>query len=343
MNSAVNKTGAEHEGDAWAQSAELSFRFLFAIVAVLGIGWAISNCRQVPADSRAVVLRFGSVVREASAGLLLALPRPFEHVIVLPAANRPIEFDVADNATHDGISVNPRDNTALWLTGDMSVVRLRARFFYEITDANAYVLSAAHVVPALGRVFATSALAVTARRDLDTILVARPERNVGSDRTRVGRESLRGDLVAEMNRRLDSLAKHGVSLGVRVSRMDLLPAIPAEAKAAFDSVLFSLQQAQTGIAQARTQAEMMLQKANQERDRMLTDAQARGEEQVTQARARTAAILALSTDSQGLSSDLLARQLYQEQIVPILGQAGKVFSADAAGATRLILPAGEQH
>ena len=342
MRSAVHKAPPENEGGAWAQSAELSFRFLFAIVFVLGIGWAISNCRQVPADSRAVVLRFGSVVREAGPGLLLALPRPFEHVMVLPSANRPIEFDVADNG-HDGISENPRDNAGFFLTGDTSVVRIRAVFFYQITDANAYVLSVAHVVPALARVYAASALAVTTRRDLDTILVARPERNVGSDAARTGRESLRADLVAEMNRRLDDLASHSVSLGVRVSRVDLLPSIPAEAKGAFDSVLFSLQQAQTRIAQARTEAEMTLQKANQDRDRILTDAQAHAEEQVTQARARTAAILALSADTQGLSGDMLARQLYQEQIVGVLGQAGKVFSADAAGAARLILPAGAQH
>jgi modulator of FtsH protease HflK len=309
---------------------------------VLGIGWAVSNCREVPADSRAVVLRFGSVVREAGSGLLLALPRPFEHAIVLPARNRPIEFKVPDSAAHDGISDNPRDNTTLWLTGDMSVVRLRAVFFYEITDANAYVLAAAHVAPALGRIFAASAVAVAARRDLDTILVARPEHNVGNDRARAGRESLRGDLAAELNRRLDDLAKRGISLGVRVSRVDLLPAIPAEAKAAFDSVLYSLQEAQTRVAQARTEAEMMLQKSNQERDRILTEAQALGEEQVTQARTRTAAIVALSTQAQGLSGDMLTRQLYQEQIVRVFGQAGRVFSADGTGAARLILPAGGQ-
>ena len=341
MNSVDRKPDAERDNSPWAQAAALSFRFLFAAVLVLGIGWAVSNCRQVSADSRAVVLRFGNVVREAGPGLLLALPRPFEHVMILPSANRPIQFDVPD-AAHDGISVNPRDNAALWLTGDMSVVRLHAAFFYQITDANAYVLSAAHVVPALGRLFAASTLAVSAKRDLDTILVARPERNEETDAARATRESFRGDLVAEMNRRLDDLAKHGVSLGVQVSRVDLLPAIPAEAKAAFDSVLFSFQEAQTHIAQARTQGEMMLQKANQERDRILTDAQARGEEQVTQAKARTSAILALSPDAQGLSGDMLVRQLYQEQIVRILGQAGKVLSADGAGAARLILPAAAQ-
>jgi len=61
---------AKTEG-AWAQAAQLAFRFLFLVVFVLAVGWAISNCRQVPPDSRAIVLRFGTVVRQARSGLLL--------------------------------------------------------------------------------------------------------------------------------------------------------------------------------------------------------------------------------------------------------------------------------
>jgi len=339
--------GAERKDDlepggAWAQSIELSFRFLFIVVFVLGIGWAVSNCREVPPDSRAIVLRFGTVVREAKAGLLVVLPRPFEQVIVLPSSDRQIELkvDTLRGGGGGAISSDPRRNTGVLLTGDMSVVRFDATLFYQITDASAYVLSSEHVAPALARLLLASAVTITAKRDLDTILVARPERNASSDAARIGREGLRTDLVAEMNRRLADLGRHGAELGVRVSRVDLVPSIPAEAKTAFDSVLHALQVAETAIAQARTQAETMKQGADQERDRILTNAQAAAQERVTEAQTRTAAIMALSQGVPGLSGDMLSRQLYQEQIAKILGRANKVFTTDGTSGARLIVPAG---
>jgi len=93
------RTGADEVAGAWAQSAELTFRFLFVLVAFLTAGWLFSNCRQVRPDSRAVVLRFGTVVREAGPGLLLALPRPIERVVILPSADRQIAFHLDIAAT----------------------------------------------------------------------------------------------------------------------------------------------------------------------------------------------------------------------------------------------------
>jgi regulator of protease activity HflC (stomatin/prohibitin superfamily) len=350
---------AKTEG-AWAQAAQLAFRFLFLVVFVLAVGWAISNCRRVPPDSRAIVLRFGTVVRQARAGLLLALPQPFERVILLPSADRQIQFRIdafqgaggpvslssvsgaSSESVAVSISANPRDNAGILLTGDMSLVHLSATLFYQITDANAYVLSSEHVAPGLARLFTASAVSVAARRDLDTILVARPERNSASDAFRLGRESLRSDLMNEVNRRLSDLASQGASLGISISRVDLLPSIPAEAKAAFDSVLYAMQNAETAIAQARTQAEILTQRSNQGRDRILTDAQALAQERITQARTRTDAISALSANREGLSGQMLERQLYQEQIGKILGAAGRVYSADAEGGARVIVPAGAE-
>jgi regulator of protease activity HflC (stomatin/prohibitin superfamily) len=353
MATAPTKEDREADGP-WAQAAELSFRALFVLVFILATGWAISNCRLIPPDSRALVLRFGMVVREAGAGLLLAVPQPFERVIILPSKDRQIEFTTAafrsaeiaaetNGAAAVGVSESPRQNAGMLLTGDMSVVHFDATLFYQITDARTYVVSSAHVAPALARLFVASAVAVAARRDLDTILVARPERAGASDAARAGRESLRADLVGEVNRRLADLAAQGAGLGISVSRVDLVPAIPAEAKGAFDQVLYALQTAETTIAAARTEAETIAQKANQDRDRMLTDAQAMAQERVTRARTRTAAIDALAQEAPGLSADMLSRHLYQEQIGKLLGQAGKVFATDRAGGARIIVPGGAQH
>src|ERR1700751_3218924 len=152
------KDGAEPDG-VWAQSAKIAFRFLFVAVAVIAAGWAVSNILQVPPDSRAVVLRFGSAVRQQEAGLLFAWPRPIEQVVVLPSADRQIEFRIgrfdaaggglasatsrlagsAARTTADAIpgfdmSDDPRQNAGFLLTGDFSVVHLQVTLLYQIKD-----------------------------------------------------------------------------------------------------------------------------------------------------------------------------------------------------------------
>jgi regulator of protease activity HflC (stomatin/prohibitin superfamily) len=295
----------------------------------------------------------GKVIREEGAGLLLAFPQPIEQVVILPSADRQIEYQVksyvspgtiviSGTAVSPGravmVSRDPRDNAGMLLTGDMSVVHLDATLFYRITDATAYVLAADHVVPALERLFVASAVSVCSRRDLDTILVARPEFETSSGTARAGRERLRTDLMNEVNRRLGELAKQGASLGITVGRVDLLPSIPGEAKTAFDSVLVVLQDAQTKVAQARTQAEQMLQSANQNKDRIVTDTEARAAELITNAQTRTAAIGALAHGKAGLTGPTLTSQIYADRIGPLLGKAAQVLTTDATGGAHLILP-----
>ncbi len=76
------------------QAVALAFRFLFIAACVIALGWFVSNFRQVPPDSQAVVMRFGAVARMQGSGLLMALPRPLEQIVVLP---RP---GAADRAAH---------------------------------------------------------------------------------------------------------------------------------------------------------------------------------------------------------------------------------------------------
>jgi regulator of protease activity HflC (stomatin/prohibitin superfamily) len=339
-----SKEGAEPSG-AWAQSARLAFRFLFLAVCLAALGWSVSNFRQVPPESRALVFRFGQLVRQQGSGLLMAWPQPIERLVVLPSEDRQLEFRI-DQFEPDSslggdfmISDYARENTAFLLTGDSSVVHLQASLLYQITDPSAYILAAEHVGPALQRMFVASAVAVSASRDIDTILVARPELDAGGNAaSRVSREQLRADLMNAINRRLDDLAGAGASLGIQVSRVDLAAAIPSGAKSAFDYVLIATQQADRDIAEARTGAAMTALRANQDRDRTLTDADARAEEKVTEARSRTASVGALAKGSPGLTGEMLESRIYYDRIGPLLAKAARVDTVDSNGGINLMLP-----
>jgi regulator of protease activity HflC (stomatin/prohibitin superfamily) len=358
---AAEADGSSLDGHAldgpWVETADWTFRFLRVLVLVLAVGWLFSGIHRIAADSQAVVFRFGRPVREQGAGLLLAWPRPVERVVVVPAAARQIEFDLPRlNGTQGGpghasnpqvpryeldVHTDPRWNTAMLLTGDASIVHLQASLFYQVTDPFAYVLAQEHMAAALDRIFLASAVTTVAGRDLDSVLVARPEKADGPA-IAASRERLRGDLVNAVNARLAALASQHSGLGIRVSRVDIAASIPGAAKPAFDNVLTVTQEAQKRIAMARTQGELTAQKAAQEKDRLMTDAIARAGEQVNNAKVQTASIEALGEASSSMPHEMLMKRLYYTRVGTLLHNVGHVETVDASAGAHLILPADAQ-
>jgi regulator of protease activity HflC (stomatin/prohibitin superfamily) len=340
--------GKSAEAGALGQSVALSFRFLFLLAGLIAAAWSVSNIRQIPADSQAVVMRLGQVSGVHGPGLLVAWPRPLEEIRVLPSSARQVALRVRrfeqSGGTIDApassyeLSPDARGNAGFLLTGDGGVVHLQAQLFYQISDPAGYAIAAPHVEPALERMFIASAVRVAASRSLDAILVARPE--IASRAAEAEqRERLRASLVQAVNERLRDLAAKGASLGVSVSRVDLVPAIPAGAKEAFDSVLVVTQSGETAVADARTQAQWLSQEANQSRDRIKTQATAVADEVITSARTQTAPVVALAEQARDRSRSMQLMQLYYEHMAGVLKKAGRVDVATRDGALRTIVPA----
>ena len=332
----------------WGQAVALSFRFLLFGAVVIALGWSVSNIQQIPADSQAVIVRLGTVARVQGPGLLLAWPKPVEQVVLVPGPARQLQLPIS--RFQDGISdpqiealegyvpsQESRLNSGFLLTGDSSMVHLVAQIFYQVTDPQAYMISADHVAPALQRSLIAATIDTLATRNLDTILVARPEiasRNEEAAR----RERLRSDLLNAVNRRLEALSESGASLGIAVSRIDLVPSIPGGAKDAFDNVLVVTQDAERGIASGRTVAELSMQEANQTRDRITTGATAGAQEAVSNATAATASIAALGKNNADMTRGMQMARLYFDRIGTIVRKAGHVEVVDRDGSARLISP-----
>jgi regulator of protease activity HflC (stomatin/prohibitin superfamily) len=353
-NDVALKEADMREVGPWGQAAALSFRFLLIGAVGIAFFWLVSNIRQVPADSQAIVIRLGTVERVQGPGLLLALPRPIEQVVLVPASARQTQFTInrfVDSLTSSDsmtatlaatqgfpLSDTPRLNSGFLLTGDSNVVHLEAQIFYQISDPVAYMIQADHVGPALQRLFVASTVGTLAARDLDSILVARPE--IASQNTEAQRrERLRVDLMNAINRRLEALAERGAGLGITVSRVDLVPSIPNGAKIAFDSVLVVGQEADQSVAMARTNSSLTMQQAQSARDRTTTDATARAEEAVSAATVATASITALGQNTQDMSHGMQMSRLYYDRIGGIINKAGRVEIVERDGSVRLLLPA----
>ena len=344
MNDEVPR-GTHSLNSPWIQAGRLAFFALYAVTILAALAWAFSNVRQIDPQSRAVVLHFGALDRIQNAGLLLAWPQPFEQVILLPAADRVIERRVenllrsdealkADRVASFAVPLSDAlAGSGYLLTGDAGVVQLDVRVFYKVSDPYDFVLQADHVLPALDRLVTRSAVALTAARDLDTILVARPELIGTDNQAAERRERLRGDLVHGINNRLAELKASGQGIGIEVARVDVQSSLPDPAVSAFNAVLTASQQADKAVANARTEAEKLTQSANEQADRTLQVAHAQAGERLAKAAADTATVssLASATDPQMLL------RLYRERMPKILGQAGSVTTVDPKDDSRLII------
>jgi modulator of FtsH protease HflK len=344
-------------GFGMVEGIGLGFRIAFVATLLLAVGWAVGNLRQVPADSRAVVERFGQIVRVRDAGLMLAWPIPIERITLVPAWDRQIalkmlvptnsgpsqETDFEVHQPDDLVSLRRQPdawNGEYFLTGDDSVVQFEATLYYRVTDPAAYVLERDHVEPALQRLYRASAVAIAANHNLDDFLVARPEDanlSAGADAAN-RREALRGDMVMAINRRLVALRRSGASLGVQATRIDIVALLPPLAKQAFDDVLTAAQIADQTVAAARTDAAHTMQEAQRAHDRALAEATATAEEEVRQAEADTADIHDLHAELTPANRGSLLEQYYRDRISVILHKIGHVTTVDMRGGQPIIIP-----
>lgn len=342
--------GTQTLNSPWIQAGRLAFVALYAVTVLAALAWVFSNVRQIDPQNRAVVLHFGALDRVQNAGLLWAWPQPFEQVIQLPAADRVIERRVENLLRSDEALKTDRvasfatplsdalAGSGYLLTGDAGVVQLDVRVFYKVSDPYDFVVQGNHVLPALDRLVTRSALALTAARDLDTILVARPELIGADSQAAERRERLRGDLVRAINQRLAELKAGGQGIGVEVARVDVQSSLPEPAVSAFNAVLTASQQADKAVANARTEAEKLTQTANEQADRTLQIAHAQAGERLAKASADTATVASLAKRA---DPQLLLR-LYRERMPKILGQAGSVTTVNPKDDSRLIIQGASQ-
>ncbi|WP_322048977.1 SPFH domain-containing protein [Paraburkholderia sp. J67] len=327
-----------------AQAVRLSFWLVAVLAALAALAWATSNVRRIPADSSAVVTRFGAYVREQGAGLLVAWPRPFEDVLLVPGSERVLEHRVLALereprvAATLGLDSDAQAGSGYVLTGDNGVVQLSVTLFYRVSDPYAYALQLDNLDAALERVVSAAVVETAAQRDLDAILVARPEMVAADQQMAERRERLRGDLAQAIQRHLNALAAAHAGLGIEVARVDVQSAFPASAIDAFNAVLNSMQSAERDVAQARTVAEKTRQGAQQNADRVVQDAQASAAERVATAQSETSTITQLEAALADNHDPGLAARAYRDRVQAVLAKAARVTTLDPNDASSLVLP-----
>ncbi len=344
---------------ALEQSVRLAFTVLSGITILLGLVWLTGNIRSVPADSNAIVVRYGKVVSVRQSGLVAALPKPFESVYFLPARDKQLSLHVTrDNTDYNSDETDlelqesddfyhmekSRDaaNSSYLLTGDGNVVRLDATLFYRITRPVPYVQARNHVPAALRRIFYAAATDVAASHPVEDFLVVHTPLDAtdADEALSARRTALRGELLSAVNARLAALHDRYTDPGIEVTRIDLMVVLPPRARQAFEQVLTAEQAAAQNIAAARTNAERILQEAGRERDRITADATATAVEMVRQAAGQTAGITAVEDAARTAPPDArtaVALQTWRGKATAIFAKAGQL-TGIAPNTGQIILP-----
>jgi regulator of protease activity HflC (stomatin/prohibitin superfamily) len=325
------------------QSAAIGFRVVYLVTLLLAALWLGSNFRIISAENQAVVMRFGRIVHVQKAGLLLAWPRPFEQVLLLPGPDRqlsravaalPPVAGIAPAADNSGDTVPPAATP--YMTGDGKVVLLDATLIYRITDPAAYVLAQDHVAAAVDRMFRAAAVRVAAGQALNDFLVFQSSGDdTGGQSIEAVRGAVRDRLLASINGRLKALSDQGDGLGIEIDRIDMTAWLPPQAKLAFDAVLTASQKADQNIAAANTNAELRRQGAQREADRLISAAQAAALERTVTATVDTTSIVAIERTTGAHQG--LAEQTYRNSIGAVLGKAGSVIVIDPKGSQRILM------
>lgn len=335
------RTSRSAQPSPWAQSYRIAFYTLYAGTLLAAIGWFFSSTYRISPENQAVIFHFGQPSRIAGSGLLLAWPRPVDRVVKIPGAERIIEYPVHALSresqlaplSFEMIDGDAGTGAGYLLTGDTGIVALDVRLFYRITEPVHYALQQSHLSPLLNRLAARAATVVSAGRNLDSILVARPEQLSNVPEIAAQRLRLRGDFKDEMNRSLLALSAPDTDPGIIIERVDIESALPEQAASAFNAVLTASQNADKIVADARNTAELRLQQARQNADQTLQQAQSASQEIIARARIDTETIQQLA-NSQDKS---LLQRMYRQELETIFARAGRIISIMPGDEAHLIL------
>ncbi|MGL4723466.1 MAG: protease modulator HflK [Scandinavium sp.] len=329
----------------WGQSYRIAFFGLYAATLLAALAWLFSSFHQVTPDSQAVVFRFGKPIAVERPGVVFAWPAPVDNVQVIPGPARILQHDVLPlqrkeqlkTLTAAQVTADAGAGAGYQLTGDAGVVQLNMQVFYRIDNPLRYVLQRPHVDALIDRLAQRASTLICAGRDLDTVLVARPETQQDDTYAAQERSRLRSDLKQMMDKDLQQLAGSDNDPGIVIERVDIASSLPDEAVDAFNSVLTASQQAEKNIAQAQNEATLRLQKSQQQADRVIQQAEASSSEMHAKAEVATQTITKLAQARASGSDAGLLQRLWRDRISAILSHAGQVLTVAPENKNRLVL------
>ncbi len=274
--------GADVAQQSLVGALRSSFRVLRIIMVVLVVLYALSGVFRVDSGEQGLLVRFGKLVTNTTAGSPLqgtpvfeegwhaALPDPFDEKIALPTRRYELVvnsflFKVApENATRPlseiiptATNIQPGQDGAMF-SGDRNLSHGRWKVLYSVADAENYARNVGEtpdaVIPILQRLTEEAVVREASYRRVEEILAKEIDLLAGAVKERLQ----------------ESIDAH--ALGVKIDQVSAETIEPANVKAAFDSVVQAENEKRRLEDEARAEATRMLNAAAGPRHRVLLDA-----------------------------------------------------------------------
>ncbi len=288
-----------------------------AVVALLLVIGLFSSYYTVPADSRAVVKRFGAVVGISDPGLHFKLPFGVDSVHIWPTDNvRKMEFGF--HTRQVGSDRGPTSyqrgqdtlKEALMLTGDLNVVDVQWVVQYRIVDPDRWMHQVNDPEETIHGVSESVMRRVVGNR-------------LGSDVLTVGRVEIALKVRDEMQRILDNY-----DLGAQVLTVELQDVTPPDkVKPAFNEVNESRQQKERLVNEAEKERNQVIPRASGEAAQIISEAEAYKAERVNRAKGEAARFLSILAEYRKAEA-LTRERMFLEAVDAVFPKLESLFVVD---------------
>ncbi|MEQ9455576.1 MAG: FtsH protease activity modulator HflK [Phycisphaeraceae bacterium] len=293
----------------WNRYAAGVVPIVIVVLIVLGGIW--SSIYTVEPEGRAVVKRFGQVVRVADPGLNFKLPFGVETATFVQTERvQKEEFGFSTQQAGQQSRFNKTDSdraVSVMLTGDLNVIDVEWVVQYRISDPVKYLHAVRSPVETL--------------RDLSEAMMRRIVGNrLASDALTVGRVSIANRMREELSQSLS-----GYDIGLTITAVELQDVLPPErVKPSFDDVNAAQQERERLINEAERQRNQVIARAKGEALQLVAEAEGYQAERVNAATGEADRFVAL-LEAYEKAPDVTRRRMYLEMIDEVLPTVGRVF------------------
>lgn len=306
------------------------------IAIALAVAYLLSGLFTVRANERALVLRFGKLLREASPGLHYRLPFPFESVVKVDAITRrrievgfrtrpqrlgkqPVVYEWAFKHRISGYERRPEEG--LIIAGDENVIEVNMIVHYSIADVSSLVLRCESPEAILLPLSEAILRSILSRRDMYAPIVDE-------------RRQIEQALLMALRR---SILRYGIGIAVHsVKLQDVHPPLEADVVDAFHEVARALEGKAQLINEAEAYRMEKLPEARGEATSQVFSAMAFSIERVMRAQGEASRFMRIASQYRR-AREIHRVRFYWETIESALPNLKKyVIATDKASSQRII-------
>jgi modulator of FtsH protease HflK len=293
---------------------------VLAAIVIVVLAFIFTGSYSVPADSEAVVQRFGKYLSTQDPGLHFKIPMGVDKVTIIPVSRQlKMEFGYStEGASNPNQGDTESDAAKDMVTGDLNEAEVEWVIQYRITDPTQYLFAVQDPEDTLRAASEAVMRQVIGDRTIDEVIT-------------YGREDIENENLVL----LQTVAKE-YELGISIDLVQLKNINPPEAvQAAFNDVNNAQQEKQRDINQAQGEYNTVVPKAHGEADQMISVAEGNAAKRINEAKGD--ADYFNDVLAQYIKApDVTRRRLYLETMGDILPKMGNKIIIDSD--LRRVLP-----